>query len=185
LTGEGISPLPYTRAQALLLGCALALVTSAGWLPSERWVNAILQLIGLAAAAFLVAYTIGGSFRDAWNYTGYGLLLAALAAAALIAAVIAHPTGAIARILAVPPLVALGRISYGLYLWHWPIFLVLNSANLRTSFLETQVVRFTVTVAVTLLSYWLVEQPFLRLRHRFGPRAHLPAPVPGAQLTLT
>ena len=176
---------PDTRAQALLLGCALALTTSAGWLPSKRWLNALLQMIGLAAAAFLVAYTIGGSFRDAWNYTEYGLLLVALAAAAVIAAAIANPSGPIARVLALPPLVALGRISYGLYLWHWPIFLVLNSAYLGTSFLETQIIRFTVTVVVTLLSYWLVEQPFLRLRHRFRPQARISGPVPGAHLTLT
>ena len=175
---------PDTRAQALLLGCALALVTSAGWLPSKRWVNALLQVIGVAAVAFLVAYTIGGSFRDAWNYSGYGLLLVALAAAAVIAAAIADAGGPIARVMALPPLVALGRISYGLYLWHWPIFLVLNSAYLGTSFLQTQLIRFSVTVAVTLLSYWLVEQPFLRLRHRFRPRARVPEPVAGAQLTL-
>lgn len=171
---------PDTRAQALLVGCALGLAMSAGWLPSRRWVNALLQITGLAGVAALVAYTIGGSFQDAWNYRGYGLLLVALAAVAVIAAAVANPTAPIARVLALPPLVALGRISYGLYLWHWPVFLVLNSAYLRRSFLETQIIRFTVTVAVTLLSYWLIEKPCLRLRHRFRPQTHIPRPVAAA-----
>jgi peptidoglycan/LPS O-acetylase OafA/YrhL len=168
---------PDTRAQALLLGCALGLATSAGWLPSKRWVNALLQFAGLAGVTALVAYTIGGSFTDAWNYTGYGLLLMALAAVAVIAAAIASPKGPISRVLALPPLVGLGKISYGLYLWHWPIFLVLNSAYLRHSFLQTQIIRLTVTLVVTLLSYWLIEKPFLRLRHRFQPKAHIRRPV--------
>jgi peptidoglycan/LPS O-acetylase OafA/YrhL len=63
-------------------------------------------------------------------------------------------------------LVMLGRISYGLYLWHWIIFTILQD-RLRFSGAQLAVVGVPLAVGISLLSYRLVEQPMLRLKSRF------------------
>ena len=60
------------------------------------------------------------------------------------------------------PLAAVGAISYGLYLWHWPVFLILNGGRLDLPWLPLQAVRFAVTFAVATASYLLLERPVLR-----------------------
>ncbi|EUA56450.1 putative acyltransferase domain protein [Mycobacterium xenopi 4042] len=62
------------------------------------------------------------------------------------------------------PLVWLGAISYGIYLWHWPIFLVLNGERTGWSGWRLFAVRFLVTVTLAAASWWLVEQPIRRWR---------------------
>jgi peptidoglycan/LPS O-acetylase OafA/YrhL len=167
---------PDTRAQSLLIGCLLGLIVGAGALPTDpralRWI----RVAGIAGGAGLIAYVIWGSWLDSWNYRG-GLTLVALAAVAVIAATITAPAGPASRVLAFGPLVALGRISYGIYLWHWPVFVALNGAYLKMAWLPTLVIRITVTLALATASWWLVERRFLRLRHRFDPPGRVRSPV--------
>ena len=63
----------------------------------------------------------------------------------------------------------LGRISYGIYLWHWPVFRYLHEARLGLSWGPTQLVRIAVTLAAATISFYVLERPLLRLRHRFDP----------------
>lgn len=89
-----------------------------------------------------------------------------VAVAAVIAAVEIWPTGSAARMLSFRPAVGLGRISYGVYLWHWPLVLMIPVTDGMT--LDQQVLRQTLRLLVTLIaataSYFLVEQPSLRSR---------------------
>lgn len=79
----------------------------------------VIGLAGLAAAAHYATGTVG-EFR-------HGLLITAAAAAlAVVAPVGLDQRGPVARMLAWGPLLWLGVISYGVYLWHWPVFLALN-----------------------------------------------------------
>jgi peptidoglycan/LPS O-acetylase OafA/YrhL len=88
--------------------------------------------------------------------------------------VVWEPTSALGRGLALAPLVWVGKISYGLYLWHVPIFLAPLPANLAgwlpSMGLERPLVhlaaRLAVVFAVTSLSYHVVEVSCLRLKHR-------------------
>ena len=121
------------RVQALLVGAAAAallvrdwsVLTTGGTLIRTRWGGGragVLSVVGLAMLAALAHYATG-SARD--FRTGL-LIVVALAAVLVVAPVALDQGGPVARALAWRPLVWLGAISYGVYLWHWPIFLALN-----------------------------------------------------------
>ena len=93
--------------------------------------------------------------------------------AAAVAAVVLHPGGAAARLLSVAPARALGRISYGVYLWHWPLFLVLNHQRTGLTGDALAVVRIGASLAVAAASYRLIEAP-IRWGHRPRRRAVTP-----------
>ena len=83
---------------------------------------------GLVAATSLVLIMTHTWGQDAWLYRG-GFLAVALAVGAVIGASVAAPTSPFARLLACPPPPYLGRISYGLYLRHWPVTLWLTHSR--------------------------------------------------------
>jgi peptidoglycan/LPS O-acetylase OafA/YrhL/lysophospholipase L1-like esterase len=169
-----------TRAQALLVGAAAAALVvrdwsslTAGWsvLRSRwtKWVARISPPIGLVVLAAMAHYASG----DADNF-GDGLLsVVAVAAVLVIAPVALHQEGLMGRALAWRPLAWLGTISYGLYLWHWPAFLILNGERTGLSGWPLFALRCTVTVAVAAASYQVIEQPIRRWRPVLVPQLPL------------
>ena len=160
----------FSRAQALLLGAALAWVLHRVVL--DRRATGRLELVGLAGLAgvvafFLVAHDGTGS---PWLYRG-GFFLVALASAALVAASSSEHRGPLQRVLALAPLVALGRISYGVYLWHWPVYVWLWPSRVDLDGTPLLLVRLAVTGVVAVLSYVLLEQPIRRRTVRARPLA--------------
>ena len=121
---------------------------------------------------------------DAALYLG-GLTGLAIVVAVLIGALALEPTGPVGKLLALAPLVAIGRISYGIYLWHWPIFRWLHQQELGLSWGWTQLVRIVVTLAVATASFFLVERPLLRLRHRFDAPPSAPAAAAARSASLS
>lgn len=160
-----------TRAQALLTGAAASALLVGDWPALNRgwslirtrwgkWIARLLPIIGLAALAVAAHYATGSAreFR-------HGLLIAVAAAAALVIAPVAlDQRGPIAAVLSWRPLVWLGTISYGVYLWHWPIFLALNGERTGWSGLSLFAVRCAATVGAATASWWLIEQPIRRWR---------------------
>jgi hypothetical protein len=113
-----------------------------------------------------------------WIYRGGFLLLATAVALVILAAV--QPEGNLVRTaLSFEPFRLLGIISYGIYLWHWPIFVALRPATIeehlgfRPTGAALAAIRIGVTLAVAILSYVLLERPirqgWLRDRVRFSP----------------
>jgi hypothetical protein len=98
------------------------------------------------------------SGEDIRLYRG-GLAIAALAVAAVIAHVVTVPDGLSARLLSLPPLPALGRISYGVYLWHWPVFIAANADRTGQQGVTLFGLRCLLTVAIATICYFLVERP--------------------------
>jgi hypothetical protein len=88
-------------------------------------------------------------------------MLSALSAAAIIVAAVCVPRGPIAWTLSLSPLVWLGTISYGAYLWHYPVFIYLDSERTGLSGLSLLATRFASTFALAALSYYLVERPVM------------------------
>jgi len=160
-----------TRAQALLVGAAASALfvrdwssLAVGWsLIRSRWAKWLargLPIIGLVALGAAAHYATGSAAQF-----HRGLLIAvAVAAVAVVAPVALDQRGLVARVLALPPLVWLGTISYGIYLWHWPIFLAINGARTGASGLPLFVVRCIATLGVATASWWVIEHPVRRWR---------------------
>jgi peptidoglycan/LPS O-acetylase OafA/YrhL len=99
-----------------------------------------------------------------------------LSAAVVLCHLVSAPAGAAARVLGARPLRPLGRISYGMYLWHLPVFVWL-ALRFQMSAWTRFGVGFAVSLAICCCSWVLVEKPALRLKRRFQPRR---APEPAA-----
>jgi peptidoglycan/LPS O-acetylase OafA/YrhL len=174
--GVGVDRLYYgtdTRAQALLIGSFLGAIASRGsWRPfSEAWSSTPMgrgvgAALGLAGGGYLLFawHAYGG--QDSFLYTG-GFLLVALAAAAVIAHVVSWPGSVLSRFLSLGALTFVGRISYGLYLYHWPLFLWIDHAHTGLAGVDLLLVRLGATTAVATASYYLIELP-VRTRRFFA-----------------
>jgi peptidoglycan/LPS O-acetylase OafA/YrhL len=156
-----------TRAQALLVGAVMA-VALQGVTARGRWrqVARAGSLTGLGAVLLIVAIVHD---NDAWMYRG-GFLLTAIAAALVVLGVATRADGPVERLLTWTPLVQIGLISYGLYLWHWPVFVTLTPERTGLSALPLLVVRLLVTTVISAASYLAVEQPVRAGRWRAALR---------------
>jgi peptidoglycan/LPS O-acetylase OafA/YrhL len=150
-----------TRSASILVGAALAALLTWRGRPMTQRGWRMLQVMSFAGVAVLaVAWTrVDGTSSTV--YRG-GFFVCALAAAAIIATITDPRPGLVRRVLAYPPLVGLGIISYGVYLWHWPIYLVLDPTRVRLSGWPLLAIRVAVTLAVAVVSYAFVEQPIRR-----------------------
>jgi peptidoglycan/LPS O-acetylase OafA/YrhL len=125
------------------------------------------RLAAPALVAILVASMVLPSDRGP-AYQGW-LPVFALASATLVVAL--QVDGMVRRALSWRPLVAVGAISYGLYLFHWPVFVLLRERGWDLATPGGLVVALAVTAAVSVASYRLVERP---IRHAsWTPRASL------------
>ena len=160
-----------TRAFELLAGVALALAVRMAppdWLSkatSGRWSGPL--LLTLPAVATLWLWTQVHQ-TDAWLYRG-GLWVVALVSCGLILVALEH--GSMSRVFSLRPLCWIGVISYGIYLFHWPIIRWVTSESTGLEGVALASLRVALTLAVALASYHLVEQP---IRQR---RMQLPAPA--------
>ena len=148
-----------TRAQSLLIGSALAIVlVQHGPIRSARCLVA-LQLLAVACGAVVVGAWFATSLNDDFLYHG-GFVLHSLAVAVVIAAVAQPKAGHLGRLLALPPLRGLGIISYGVYLWHWPVYFVLTGGRTGLDMYPLFAVHVCLTLMIAVISYHLIETPF-------------------------
>lgn len=159
-----------TRAASILIGCALALIwpldrkvrkDASAYSPKAR---AALELLAPASVAALVAAMVLLDGTSDYNY--YGGIVAVSLVAAVAAAALVVPGTRTERVLSFKPLAWLGKRSYALYVWHYPILELLNPLNVTTATPWWHyVLQVALVVAVAELSYRLVEQP---LRNGFA-----------------
>jgi len=150
-----------TRAFELLIGAGLALWFPLGGPASRpRHPRRTTAIAGTVSLGLLVGYTVLVSGIDPrWIYEG-GLVAASLVAAVLVWSATTAPGSLVGRALACPPVRALGRISYGVYLWHWPVLVLLSAHRVGFGGGPLMVVQVAITLAAALTSWFLVERPF-------------------------
>ncbi|WP_454116741.1 acyltransferase family protein [Microbacterium aurum] len=175
VAGEALTRAYYgtdTHAFGLLIGVALAFALGGERRRATRWARFGMPVAGAAALVALVAVaSVPG---------GAGLYPAIpLAASVLTAVVIATataPGAMLGRALDVAPLRWIGERSYGIYLWHWPLVVLLTLAA-TGSFVDTAIpvtagaAAGVLTLALSALSYRMLEQPVRRLGFAGAGRA--------------
>ncbi len=152
-----------THAMGLLLGAALATVWRPGALPRTVAAPAKVVLWAAALGATVVLLSIFHRVGEdsAWLYRG-GFFIVSLAALGIVA-LASHPAIGFGRLLAVQPMRYIGERSYGLYLYHWPIFVVTRPGiDLPFDGVPAWIVRMGLTFAVAEVSYRYLEVPIRR-----------------------
>ena len=149
-----------TRSQGLFVGAALAVLVSGGSELRQRSTRIRIEILGVVGAVALALLLTHVTTDTDWLYHG-GFLLTSIASACVIAAAV-QPAGAVRRALSWRPLRAVGLISYGLYLYHWPIYLWLERPRVALSGYPLFALRLAVTFIVATASYHFVERPIRR-----------------------
>jgi peptidoglycan/LPS O-acetylase OafA/YrhL len=162
---------PDTHADGLLIGSALGVAATLVLRPlSARMSRALWAATGLSlllvAALVIIPPLPWGFFATA------GDLLAALATAVVIIRVAIYPSRIMERGLSFRPLVWVGVISYGLYLWHVPIWVGMNFGwpveVQDLGVLGAAGIAMLLTFFAAAVSYRYFERPFLRMKGRLG-----------------
>ena len=161
-----------TRAQALLIGSFLGAVGSHtgstfNILPTS-WTRSRLQqrfwvLLGIVGAIFLVWAWHDLQGQTSALYVG-GFFCVGLAVSSVIVACITFPASMLARLCSLSVLVYIGRISYGLYLYHWPLFLAIDHAHTGLMGFPLLVARLAATFCAASISFFAIEEPIRRRR---------------------
>ena len=156
---------PFTRAWELALGAMVALATpKLTRVPPA--VAATMTWIGLAA--IVIAAVV---FSAQTAYPGMLVAVPVGGAALVIAGGTASSRFGAESLLGLWPFRQLGRISYSLYLWHWPILILAAESQGQTSLsVSSNVAWLLVALGASIVTYWLVENPirhsvWLRRRH--------------------
>jgi peptidoglycan/LPS O-acetylase OafA/YrhL len=162
-----------SRADGLLLGTLLAVVLArrgSGRLLGPRasegaaWAG----LLGVAVS-MAVLQPFGGVTFVA------GLLVVPACTVLVVHHVAVADDGPLVRLLSLRPLVVVGTVSYGIYLYHFPVFQAVQHAH--PPWLVQHVLELGLTALLTTFSYVLVERPALRLKDRLTAAAPRPAPL--------
>jgi peptidoglycan/LPS O-acetylase OafA/YrhL len=150
-----------TRAFATLMG---ALVATGFRSHIRSWPNSSTRFGDFAGALALGTLLVASTLLDGsnpWVYRG-GLFALVVAACVVVMSLLVAPHGYVSRCLSVAPLRGLGLISYGVYLWHWPVNLVINQERMGLSGAGLTIVRVLVTLVVAMISFYTVERPVRR-----------------------
>ena len=148
---------PFTRAWELALGALVAVGTS--WLKGfPRHIAAALTWAGLGAIAYSAC-----TFTSLTAYPGSLVAVPVVGAASILVGGAAVPRSGVEALLGLRPFQWLGRRSYSLYLWHWPILIIAAERVQKTSLpLGENLLLLLVAMAASMVTYALVENP---IRH--------------------
>ena len=152
-----------SHSMGLLIGAAMATF----WRPGRMrrslptGASAIITAIGIAALLAVIWFFVFVGEFTPWLYRG-GFLGLALIVATLIAAA-SHPGVGLGKAMGTQPWRYIGQRSYGLYLWHWPVFMATRPGlDLSLDGVPLLILRLGLTVGIAELSFRFVEMPIRR-----------------------
>jgi peptidoglycan/LPS O-acetylase OafA/YrhL len=155
-----------TRADALVIGCILGIVLSSQMITEDLKVimQRYLMVIAPLAVACLLAYCTIGNWLDRRMYY-FGFVIIELLTTTLILDILINPKSIIRRLFAMKWLTWIGTISYGLYLWHYPIYGTMAALGYNDYIIT---IGSFITFLVAALSYYVLERPMLNLKKLYG-----------------
>lgn len=160
----------FTRAHTLLIGAAAGALTTVladGRLRFGSASRRVAPLAGVVAVAMVLASSERSTWLFSWGFPVFAL--------AMVVVVVATADGFAEPVMAARPMRWLGDRSYGLYLWHWPVFLLLSPSRMGVDeswppMLVLDAGRVAVAVVLADVSYRYLETPIRR--RRLLPRWH-------------
>jgi peptidoglycan/LPS O-acetylase OafA/YrhL len=154
----------------------------ARWLVQRR---RLLYLLGLALGVVLLVFTKASWALDTYQMSTFGFTITSFFYASLVLLAVSHPEGPVGRFFNLRPLIALGAIAYGLYLFHEPVKDLLHlaftgQAPRLASWRDAGIdlLAFCITLVIARLSWLRFEKRFVRRGHRYSywpsdaPRVH-------------
>ncbi|HTN99669.1 MAG TPA: acyltransferase [Microthrixaceae bacterium] len=166
--------LAIMRPDSIVLGCLAAMafrLEPVDLGPRARMLAA--RSGDVALVIFLMALCLGG-FRHFGPFVSVAANLAVLVLALWVLDLVRNPDRVVARLLANPRLVWLGKRSYGLYIWHMLVYFVIHGivagvmpGKARLVVLVSMPIAFAATLGVAILSWNFIEGPALRIKKRF------------------
>lgn len=156
-----------TRAFSLLIGALLAMIWPSAKLSdiSGRDLSGAERIAfdGVGIAALIGLVLMVGLTNGYSPFIYYGGLVLCSLLTALAIAVMVHPVSVIGKIFSWQPLVTIGKLSYSIYLWHYPILLLTTPGNLQDGLpWYLRILQLALIIGVSWLSYTFVENP---IRH--------------------
>ncbi|MEW4427909.1 acyltransferase family protein [Paenibacillus pabuli] len=156
-----------TRAFAILIGAALAVMWPS-WKLGEKVkpiVRTSLDVIGAAGLFILLILINRTNEYDDFLYQ-FGFLLLSIVTAIIIA-ILVHPASRLSNILGCQPLTWLGKRSYSLYIWHYPVIILMKPEATIEGLGMAQILwRLVIIVLLSVLSYEFIEEPIRRGQFR-------------------
>ena len=143
------------RLSEILIGAWVAMALTGRNVPTRASLLAPGALVVLGVCVVVFPSSSGPAYEGA-------LPLIAVVSGALLVGL--QVEGPVRRALSASPLVGLGKISYGVYLYHWPIFVLVDADRTGWATVPLTVVRLVLTLALAIISHALLEQPVRRAR---------------------
>lgn len=138
-----------THSFGLMIGVALAFgFDGASKILTRSWWHLVRPVIGFAAVAALLVMVIKIESESAFTYRG-GLVLASLLSAMAVATLPGR-LNIFTRFCELRPIAWVGERSYGIYLWHWPVLLIVNATVERLAESQTLVVPALIPIPVVI-----------------------------------
>jgi len=157
-----------THADSLLIGCSLAFFTSWNLLRGGRISRLVTKW--LAGCSLLTLLVLFVRARYPVDYVEHGVSTVTALGTVMIIADVLGPHSLLAPVLRNWLLVRTGRVSYGLYLWHYPIFFALGIDAYRPMANAWIIAAgWVATVGISLVSFTVIERPALRWKARLAP----------------
>jgi peptidoglycan/LPS O-acetylase OafA/YrhL len=169
-----------TRADALLTGCLLGLVVVWGKLPESRNAKRIVSVLAMLALLSLIAQLPTRHVGHPQYYDG-AFTIVAISFGVILLHLLMNPAPVWRWCLECRWLVGIGRVSYGLYLIHVPLFHWMKPLGLKDVPISERIGMFLCALGLAVLSYYLIEKPFLRLKTTWRAANDSNTPIQAAE----